>query len=311
VAAIGGGRESPHTEAFRAHERRLWSLLYRLTGSAADADDLLQDTFVRAIEHPPANPDAPLFPWLVRVAVNLGRDALRRRRQRPYVGPWLPAPVESVDDAGISAEGRYGLVESASLAFLAALEALTPQQRAVLLLRDVLDYSVRETADALGLSEANVKTTHHRSRRAMAAYDARRLPITAHLQEMTRTALARFLGHLAVGDAHGLEQLLAEDVRGLTDGAGEFVAALRPIIGPSKLTRFVLGVVPRGTSSYSVDSLMLNGLPALLVKFHTPIERRASRFVVTVDVDAAGRIRELRVVMAARKLTHVSFDRDR
>jgi len=309
VAATGAVRESVYTEAFRTHERRLWGLLYRLTGSAADADDLLQETFVRAIERPPVDAAAPLLPWLVRVALNLGRDALRRRRRARYVGPWLPAPVEAVNDASDSPEGRYGLTESASLAFLAALEALTPQQRAVLLLRDVLDYSVRETADALDISEANVKTTLHRSRRAMAAYDAKRMPITAQVQELGRTALARFLGHLAAGDAHGLERLLAEDARGVTDGGGEFVAALRPIIGARKLTRFVLGVVPRGTASYSVDHVMLNGLPALVVKFHVPVERRASRFVVTVDVDAAGRICELRVVMAARKLTHVSFDR--
>src|SRR6185295_2830674 len=157
---------SDYQDVFQAHERFLWGLCYRLTGSAADADDLVQETFVRAIERPPARTDMPWRPWLVRVALNLGRDLLRRRRRAGYVGPWLPAPIDTGDDAsppsfepeipGVgSTEGRYDLLESVTFAFLLALEALTPTQRAVLLLRDVFDYSVREVADALDLSEAN------------------------------------------------------------------------------------------------------------------------------------------------------------
>ena len=165
-------------DLFTQHQRFLWGLCYRLTGSAADADDLVQETFVRTIERPPARMKDPLRPWLVRVAMNLGRDLLRRRRRAPYKGPWLPSPIETngqdlfpreevalplgeialplgevappsheVVFEGGSTEGRYELLESVSFAFLLALEVLTPQQRAVLLLRDVFDYSVRETAD--------------------------------------------------------------------------------------------------------------------------------------------------------------------
>src|SRR5438552_11485670 len=82
-------------DIFKAHERFLWGLCYRLTGNAADADDLVQETFVRALERPPARTDVPWRPWLVRVAVNLGRDLLRRRRRAGYVGPWLPAPIDT------------------------------------------------------------------------------------------------------------------------------------------------------------------------------------------------------------------------
>ena len=106
--------------------------------------------------------------------MNLARDALRRRKRRLYVGPWLPSPVETGDledpgaEPALGTDARYDLRESASYAFLVALEALTAQQRAVLLLRDVLDYSVRETAQAPALSGGpNVKTTHHRARHAM------------------------------------------------------------------------------------------------------------------------------------------------
>src|SRR5262249_9608157 len=151
-----------------------------------DADDLVQETMLRAIEKPP--PDSnEMRPWLVRVAMNLARDHLRRRKRRAYVGPWLPSPVD--DDAleipveAAGAEGRYDLLESASLAFLLALEALSPKQRAVLLLIDVFDYSVRETAEALGLSESNVKTTHHRARRALEGYDGARVRPTRDLTE--------------------------------------------------------------------------------------------------------------------------------
>src|SRR5262249_14267372 len=153
----------------------------RMTGSAADAEDIVQDAFVRALEKPPADMEAPLRPWLVKIAINLSRDQLRRRRRREYFGPWLPAPVITEDDtpldlhdqpaAGSSPMAQYDLTESLTIAFLVALEALTPTQRAVLLLRDVFDYSTTETAGAVAITESNVKVTLHRARRIMRAYD--------------------------------------------------------------------------------------------------------------------------------------------
>src|SRR5207302_4131698 len=136
-----------------------------------------------------------------------------------------PAHEPLLSDGGTTI-ARYDLVESVSFAFLVALEVLTPRQRAVLLLRDVFDYSVRETAAALELSEPNVKTTHHRARSAMRAYDASRVRPTRVLQERTAAALQRFLTCLRDGDVAGLESLLAEDARTTSDGGGEFAAAL-------------------------------------------------------------------------------------
>ena len=141
-------------------ERRfLIGLCYRMTGSAADAEDVVQETFARALERPPARTDAPWRPWLVRVALNLAKDELRRRKRRGYKGPWLPEPIEDSEWIEPSHEpqstaGRYELLESVSFAFLLALEALSPAQRAVLLLRDVFEYTGAETAEALDLSEA-------------------------------------------------------------------------------------------------------------------------------------------------------------
>src|SRR6185436_15303130 len=116
---------------FEEHRRFLWGLCYRMTGCAADADDVVQDTFVRAIERPPRRVDEPLRPWLVKVALNLARDLLRRRRRRDYLGPWLPSPIETEPPSHEPAalDGRYELLESVSFAFLIALEALTPTQR--------------------------------------------------------------------------------------------------------------------------------------------------------------------------------------
>jgi RNA polymerase sigma factor (sigma-70 family) len=128
-------------------------LCYRMTGNAADADDLVQETFVRAWKSPPERTEEPWRPWLARVAMNLSRDLLRRRKRRHYDGTWLPSPIETGDEAAappdepVDEQGdplaRYDMLESVSFAFLLALEALTPAQRAVLLLRDVFDYSVK------------------------------------------------------------------------------------------------------------------------------------------------------------------------
>ena len=193
--------------AFASERTFLWGLCYRMTGCAADAEDIVQETFVRALERPPARQEDPWRPWLVRVAMNLARDLLRRRRRRAYVGPWLPSPIETGDEAAMPAveptlsggdttAGRYDVLESVSFAFLIALEALTPQQRAVLLLRDVFDYDVRETADALGISASSVKVTHHRARTRMAAYDRQRCVPTRELVRMIyRELRAQTLHH--------------------------------------------------------------------------------------------------------------------
>jgi RNA polymerase sigma factor (sigma-70 family) len=305
---------APVEHLYTEHRRFLWSLCYRMLGSAADAEDVVHDTFVRAMERPPRAVDEPMRPWLVKVALNMSRDMLRRRRRREYVGPWLPAPIETDESAPPShepaidgmrtLEGRYDLLESVSFAFLLALEALTPTQRAVLLLRDVFDYSVRETADALDLSEPNVKTTHHRARRAMDAYDRRRRVPAATVQEKARGQLAAFLQRLQENDVRGIEALLADDVRTITDGGGEYRSALRPIVGRDKVTRFYLAVAERGPG-IGVRWCTLNGMPGVVFDIPSPGERLAPRLAMTVDLDNDGRITCLYVVSASRKLTAI------
>jgi len=308
--------------AFRAHERFIWGLCYRLSGSAADADDLVQETFARALVRPPADLTLPWRPWLVRVATNLGRDLLRRRRRTPYAGPWLPAPIDTgdaatPDDAGGAlasgpdasapairdAEQRYDLLESASFAFLLALEALSPLQRTVLLLRDVFDHSVRETAAALSLTETNVKVLHHRARRTMAAYDRARAAPTRARQEAARLALGRFLEALAAGDEAAIRALLADDVQALSDAGGEFHAARVPVVGAEKVARFLLRLGTRRGAGARVEPRTLNGLPALVVDMPEGLAGEAPRTVLACDVDADGRIKRVYSVLATRKLT--------
>ena len=304
-------------DAFRANERLVWGLCYRMTGSAADADDLVQETFARALARPPANRDDPWRPWVVRVAINLAHDALRRRRRQRYAGPWLPSPIETGDEPPahepvvtgpdgrpLTTEGRYDLMESVSFGFLVALEALTPRQRAVLLLRDVFDYAVEETAAALGMSASNVKTTHHRARAAMAAYDRSRVPSGAHRPGATQEMLARFLVALREGEPRDVERLLASDVRALNDGGGEFIAARKPVVGREKVARFYHKITRvGGGASARVRLTTLNGLPGLVAELPDAPPGIARRLVTMLELDTAGRIRRIYSVLATRKLS--------
>jgi RNA polymerase sigma-70 factor, ECF subfamily len=299
-------------DRFREEERYLFALCYRMTGSTADAEDLVQETFVRAMERPPARQGDPWRPWLVTVAMNLCKDALRKRRRRRYVGPWLPAPIEAEDEPPAweapgpgGTEHRYDLLESVSFAFLLALEALTPQQRAVLVLRDVLDYSVKETADALGLSEPNVKTTHHRARKALGPYDACRSPRAPDLAERTRTALVTFFSMLATGDVAAVEALLAEDARAVNDGGGEVLAALVPVTGRKKVAKLMLGLARHAPPGVRVELRAINGLPAFVIEASPTRARIGARYVIRCEIDDRGAITALYTVLAPNKLRRV------
>jgi RNA polymerase sigma-70 factor (ECF subfamily) len=275
------------TALFQAQRPRLWALAYRLTGSAEDADDVVQEAFARLLESPPPAPPHELGRWLARVATNLGIDALRRRRRRAYAGPWLPSPLETGEDDGCGAladagpdpEARYGLAESATFAFLLALEALSPRQRAALLLRDVLGHSVADTAELLATSPGNARILHLRARRALESYDARRCIPTREVRDRHRAALERFLACLLAQDARGLEALLAESVRTLNDSARS-----------------------RQPCGVRTEILSVNGLPAAWITLERPVRRQAPRSLLRCELDAEGRIALVHALLAPRKL---------
>jgi RNA polymerase sigma-70 factor (ECF subfamily) len=309
-------------QIFNENRKFLWGLSYRMTGSAVDADDILQETFVRLMQKPPVDTEAPLRPWLVRVAVNLSRDLLRRRRRQAYVGQWLPAPFETenndylslidLKDASDSPEesrspsARYEMLESVSFAFLLALELLTPSQRAVLLLRDVFDFNVAETADILHMTEQNIKTTHHRARRVMSEYEEKRFVPRKSLIEKTGHVVAQLVELLTNRDTEGAARLLASNVVCISDGGGEFVAARVPVLGRSKVSTFLSKLVT-GTNELRsrTRAVEMNGLFAVTTERDDAPQGYAKKVVTLFQLNDDGLIERIYFVLASRKLAAV------
>ena len=244
---------------FEEQRARLFGLAYRLLGSAADAEDVVQDTYVRwsgadqaAIVAPPA--------WLARVATNLclNRLASARARREVYIGPWLPEPV-------LTSDGTLGPMESAaqrdsvSLALLVLLERLTPAERAVFVLREAFGYGYRDIAAILGLSEANCRQLHRRVRQRLPAATSRFAPDRGQW----RNLVDRFLAAARDGDLPGLEQLLAADVTAWADGGGKVVAARRPVLGRARVARYLAGITRFG-AGLQISVAEVNGAPAVL-----------------------------------------------
>jgi len=298
--------------AFAAHRDGVWGLCYRMTGSAADAEDLVQETFRRAVERPPADASRPWWPWLVRVATRLSIDALRRRRTRGYVGPWLPEPIATdhpdgtarlaADVATSDAEVRYGTLESATLAFLYALEALSPLQRAVLILREVVALSGPEVAQVLDISAANVRVALHRARRAMAHYDSCRVLPTPETNAAALAMMQQFMAALASGDASAVIGLLRDDVAAVNDGAGVHYAALKPVRGADRVARFHQGLMRRGSAVLGFRPVVLNHAPAWLLELDPHRPRDAPRAMTRIDVDPHGRVWQVHSLLAPTKL---------
>ena len=305
-------------EVFRENRRFLWGLCYRMTGSAADADDILQETFVRLLQKPPANTDEPLRPWLVRVALNLSRDVLRRRRRQGYAGQWLPAPFETENnedalaaldfargggDESASPSARYETLESVSFAFLLALELLTPTQRAVLLLRDVFDFNVAETAGALKITEQNVKTTHHRARARMREYEERRFVPRKSLAEKTGRVVNQLVSLLLKRDTEAAARLLAAGVVSISDGGGEFFAARVPVRGRERVALFLSKLFAAASDIPSrTEAVELNGMFAIVTEREAAPPGFAGRVVTLFQADDDGLIERIYFVLATRKL---------
>lgn len=320
------------SQAFRSERKRLWALAYRMTGSGAEADDLVQEAFLRLASVPNERfPDSPAA-WLFRVTTHLALDALRRRRRRRYVGPWLPTPISSeggadsesdreiagaslaVAPAALAATPtdpvtRYELMESATIAFLLALEALSPRQRAALLLRDAFGRSAAETANLLGTSEGNVRVLHLRARRALADYDGARCVPTRATRERHRAALEQLLAALEADDLDAVVRLLAPDVQTLTDSGGEFTAVARPLVGADAVARlYLVAARHRREGGTRTRWLEVNGLPAVLIDVLHPVRRQAPRSLIHLELDAEGKIGAIHAVLTPRKLGHLASE---
>jgi RNA polymerase sigma-70 factor (TIGR02957 family) len=261
---------SQAADPFDGHRRLLFSVAYRMLGSVADAEDVVQDAWLRwsaADRGQVADPRA----YLVRIVSRLALDRLdsARSRRESYVGPWLPeplmtgaAPVAAADPPPDPTDATE-LGEEVSLALLVVLETLSPAERAVFVLREVFGLPAAEVAGVLGRSEAAVRQTAHRAREHVQARRPRFEPDPAARREVTE----RFLAACAGGDVDALLAALAPDVVLISDGGGRAKAALRPISGADKVSRFLVGIAAQGSAlpGLRVEVVELNGAPGIAV----------------------------------------------
>jgi RNA polymerase sigma-70 factor (ECF subfamily) len=297
--------------AFRASERKLWGLAYRLTGVAADADEVVQEAFARALERSDPLQGDDLERWLVRVVTNLSLDRLRRRKRRSYVGSWLPSPVEGEcapeqDSAVESASASYERADEASYAWLVALEALGPRARAALVLTDVLDYPAADVARVLDTSEGNARVLHHRARSTLEAVDVEAVASPA-ARARQQDALAKFVACLTSQDYAGMESLLADDVRSITDAGGRYTALSAPLAGRARVARFHLETGRRRAPISTTQLRQINGTWALVVSTRPLRPQMAPQLVLRIELDHAGLIREIHTILAPAKLTAIRF----
>lgn len=294
-------------EAFRRNQPFLRALLYRMTGVGADADDLLQETFRRAWERPPPDPERPIRPWLTTVAMNLARDHLRQRRRTSYIGPWLPGIDPEAATTDLSPSARYDQRESASLAFLLALEALTANARAVLILRDVCDLSVEETAQITGLSEVNVRTTHRRARQVLERYETQKAARGVAPTEAAEAVTYGFFQALVSGDLASIRAALSEGVELRSDTGGVFLAARRAIHGPRRVASLLYHLGQK-VPTLSVEPCPYNGrLGWRVTHAERPDGRQAPESWLGFDQDAQGRIVSIYLILAPRKLSRATL----
>jgi len=247
-------------EQFLAQRAWLVGLAYRLLGSAADAEDVVQDAFVRwnRVDHAViASPSA----WLAKVVTNLclNRLASARLQREVYAGPWLPEPVLTAD-GGLGPLDSVAQRESVSMALLLLLERLTPTERAVFVLHEAFAYGYREIAGIVELSESNCRQLNRRARQRVGQRQPRFRPDTSHWQRLVE----RFLAAAREGDLRALELLLAADVVTWADGGGKITAARRPVTGRTKVARYIAGGIGRLGTDVEALPAEINGQPGLV-----------------------------------------------
>ncbi|MEV0356570.1 RNA polymerase sigma-70 factor [Nocardia sp. NPDC050697] len=253
---------SSDLDEFLRQRPRLFALAYRMLGSASEAEDAVQETYLRWAAAETAEIRSAEA-WLTTVTVNLCRSWLvsARARRESYVGPWLPEPVPTPDtDLGPLETAQQR--ELVSLALLAALERLNPVERAVFVLREAFGYPHREIAAMLELSEANSQQIY--SRASVRVREGRgRFEVSV---ERARELLERFLAAAGEGDVAGLRALLAADVVATSDGGGVVSAARRPVTGADRVSAFLLGLVRKAPAGFTLEATEVNGAPGLLAR---------------------------------------------
>ena len=284
-------------EEFVSIRPTLFGVAYRMLGSVADAEDVLQDAYLRWQDVDRSEVRSAQA-FLTTVVVRLSLDELRsaRARREKYVGPWLPEPLlVDESDPAIASE----LADTLSMAFLVLLETLSPLERAAFLLREVFGYDYDEIATMLDKQPAACRQLVTRSRRHV---EERRQRYDADRKRGVELAHA-FLAATLSGDLEGMLAMLAEDATLWTDGGGVVKAARRPIVGARKAARFLIAVTPNVPPTATIHDAVVNGQPGLLV-----VDRGAAYLTMSFDV-LDDRIVGIRVVSNPQKLSGVQIPR--
>jgi RNA polymerase sigma-70 factor (ECF subfamily) len=289
--------DSPDVTAeFEAHRGHLLALAYRMTGSVADAEDIVQEAFIRwgradreSVQHPRA--------FLSRTVTRLCLDSLKsaRARRETYVGPWLPEPV--LGEGAMSVEAANELAQDVSMALMMALERLSPLERAAFLLHDVFDSGYAEVAAALGRSEGACRQLVSRARSRVR--DAR--PKYETSVEQHAKVVRAFGATVLTGDVDALRRLLTDDAVLYPDGGGKVPSAIRPIVGSDRVARFVVGVLTKFPMSPSATLLetVVNGSTGFFIE-------EDGRPVQTIAFGVrGGRVARLYIVRNPDKLARI------
>ncbi|HEY5987909.1 MAG TPA: RNA polymerase sigma-70 factor [Streptosporangiaceae bacterium] len=293
------------SEVFEAHRDLMFAVAYRMLGTLADAEDAIQDAWLRWSASPRSDVAEPRA-YLVRTITNTALNRLRsaRARRESYVGPWLPEPL--LTDSSPDAAERVELAESVSVAMLVVLESLAPEERAAFLLRDVFDFAPAEIGAALGRSDVAVRQLVHRAREHVRARRPRFDVDSGQQREVTQ----RFLAAARGGDLDQLMAVLAPEVTLTTDGGGIAKAALRPIAGAAKVARFLAAITGRPymgieISDMTVEMAEINGGLGVVVSAGSQVIS-AMTTVVTggriTDIQLIANPDKLRAIAAGRKL---------
>ena len=281
-------------ETFNHYRPLLFSIAYRMLGSAMDAEDMLQETYLRweqVAGDEVQSPKAYLSSIITRLCIDQLRSA--RVHREVYLGPWLPEPLITGDSSGVAE--MAALTDSLSMAFLILLEKLSPVERAVFLLREVFDYQYGEIAAIVDKSEANCRQMVKRAKAHIAAGRPRFDVSPAEQEQLT----LQFTQACATGDMHGLLDILAEDITLWSDGGGKVAAAQRPIHGPDRVARFLLGILRQAPPGFVSHFATVNGQPGFIAYMDGwPFS------VLTLEL-GAGRIQAIRIVVNPDKLRSI------
>ncbi|QBD76037.1 RNA polymerase sigma-70 factor [Ktedonosporobacter rubrisoli] len=288
----------PPDDVFQAYKPLLFSIAYNMLGSVMDAEDCVQEAFLRwyqASTHGETEAIHSPKAFLCTIVTRLSIDHLRSARvqREHYVGIWLPEPLITTDESSVSAMAE--LAETLSLAFLRLLEQLSPVERAVFLLRQVFDYDYAEIARIVQKSEENCRQIVRRARQHLGQ---RRTPYHT-TREQQDHILQQFLHACMSGDMDGLLSLLSADIVSYADSGGKAVAARNPIIGADRVARYLLGLLAKAPQSYSFRVALVNGQPGIL----NYIDGRPHSIVVLHIM--AGQVKEIDVLANPDKLRSV------